>query len=387
MARPTQVENAIMQALTQVLANQQNAQPAPIAPEANRQGSYAWIASQLARNKAKTYGGEVDPVALSEWFRDMEKNFSLFDAREEDKVKLASHFLVKEADRWWTLTGPTATQDPNFDWNRFKSLVETRFYPKELKQQRLKEFMDFKQGKLSIQAYTDKFNELAHYASKFVKDEEDRVYFYKNKLNPKVESMVRRSSTTFVEVYDDAIWAESSLKAIEEDSKIHSSSHSYRSNFHGKRPFVPSTPNYANKRRFVPRMQDHGGQGPRVQEPRGQVPSPTNELEKDRKCYHCRQALHPGVGCYGKPLTCFHCTFTTYAPGPDFCGSDYGVEALHGGNGGNGGYGGYGGYSSYGDGLGSGQNIGEYVTPLQEDDSSESDQQGEASGSGSGYCN
>ncbi|XP_074304874.1 uncharacterized protein LOC141639721 [Silene latifolia] len=307
MVRPTNVENAIMQALTQVLANQQNAQPAPPTHEANRQGCYAWIASQLARNKARTYGGEVDPVALSEWFRDMEKNFSLFDAREEDKVRLASHFLVKEADRWWTLTGPTATQDPNFDWSRFKSLVETRFYPKELKQQRLKEFMDFKQGKLSIQAYTDKFNELAHYASKFVKDEEDRVYFYKNKLNPKVESMVRRSSTTFVEVYDDAIWAENSLKAIEEESKPHSSSHSYRPDFHGKRPFVPSTSNYADKRRFVPRIQDHGGQEPRAQETRGQAHTSTNRLKKDHKCYHCRQALHPGIGCYGKPLTCFHC--------------------------------------------------------------------------------
>ncbi|XP_074271142.1 uncharacterized protein LOC141595070 [Silene latifolia] len=47
------------------------------------------------------------------------------------------------------------------------------------------------------------------------------------------------------------------------------------------------------------------------------------------------------------------------------------------------GYGGYGGYSSYGDGLGSGQNIGEYVTPLQGDDYSGSGHQGEASGSGS----
>ncbi|XP_074300314.1 uncharacterized protein LOC141631556 [Silene latifolia] len=154
----------------------------------------------------------------------MEKNFSLYDVQEKDKVKLASHFLLKDADRWWTLTGSTVTQDPNFDWSRFKTLVETRFYPKELKQQRLKEFMDFKQGKLSFQEYIDKFNGLAHYASKFVRDEEDRVYFYKNKLNPKLESMVRRNSTTFVEVYYDAIWAESSLKAIEEKSKPHTAS-------------------------------------------------------------------------------------------------------------------------------------------------------------------
>ncbi|XP_074313922.1 uncharacterized protein LOC141649120 [Silene latifolia] len=312
MVRPNNVENTILQALTQILQNQQNvnvqAHPAPHVVD--HQGSFSWIASQLTRNKAKTYGGEVDPIELSEWFRDMEKNFSLYDVQDRDKVKLASHFLVKEADRWWTITEPSVTQDPTFDWNRFKTLVETRFYPKELKQQKLKEFIDFKQGGLSVQAFTDKFNDLAHYAPKFVKDEDERVYFYRSKLNPKLESMVRRDSTTFVAVYDDALWAENSLKAIDDDAKTRSHSTSYRPNFHGKRPFVPSpSPNYANKR-FVPRTQEPKVQEPRRQEPSGQVSQSSNNnlnLEKARKCFNCKQALHPGVGCYNRPLTCYHC--------------------------------------------------------------------------------
>ncbi|XP_074278583.1 uncharacterized protein LOC141602175 [Silene latifolia] len=238
-------------ALTQILQNQQhiNVQANPAPQVVDHQGSFASITSQLARNKARTYGGEVDPIELSEWFRDMEKNFSLYDVQDRDKVKLASHFLVKEADRWWTITGPSVTQDPTFDWNRFKTLVETRFYPKELKQQKLKEFIDFKQGGLSVQAFTNKFNDLAHFAPKFVKDEDERVYFYRSKLNPKLESMVRRDSTTFVAVYDDALWAENSLKAIDDDAKSRSHSISYRPNFHGKSPFVPSpSPKFSNKR-------------------------------------------------------------------------------------------------------------------------------------------
>ncbi|XP_074299111.1 uncharacterized protein LOC141630139 [Silene latifolia] len=201
----------------------------------------------------------------------MEKNFSLYDVQDRDKVKLASHFLVKEADRWWTITGPSVTQDPTFDWNRFKTLVETRFYPKELKQQKLKEFIDFKQGGLSVQAFTNKFNDLAHFAPKFVKDEDERVYFYQSKLNPKLESMVRRDSTTFVAVYDDALWAENSLKAIDNDAKTRSHSTSYRPNFHGKRPFVPSPSQNNPNKRFVPRAQEPRVQEPRRQEPSGQV--------------------------------------------------------------------------------------------------------------------
>ncbi|XP_074290724.1 uncharacterized protein LOC141617422 [Silene latifolia] len=291
MVRPTNVENTIMQALSQILQNQQNVKapgnPNPGPHDGNRKGNCAWIASQLARNKARTYEGEVDPIELSEWFRDMEKNFSLFDVQEQYKVKLTSYFLVKEADHWWTMNGPSVIQDPTFDWSLFKILVETRFYPKELKQQNLKEFIDFKQGGLSVQAYTDNFNDLAHYASRFVRDEDERVYFYKSKLSPKLQSMVRRDSTSFVSVYDDALWGESSLKAIEYDAKSRSSTTSYRPNFHCKRPFVPSTQIYSNKQRFMPRVQgqrvqDHRGQEPRVQEPRGKVLTFTNRLEKDR---------------------------------------------------------------------------------------------------------
>ena len=65
MVRPTNAENAIMQALTQVLQNQQNAAVQPPPFEVNHHGGFPWIASQLSRNRARTYGGEVDPVELS----------------------------------------------------------------------------------------------------------------------------------------------------------------------------------------------------------------------------------------------------------------------------------------------------------------------------------
>ncbi|XP_074277225.1 uncharacterized protein LOC141600867 [Silene latifolia] len=136
MAPTRNVDNAILQALTQILQNQQDIQqnlqnqprpsPPPQFPEGERPGSYTWVASQLTQNKTQTYGGEVDPVALTEWFRELEKSFALYDVREEDKVKLASHFLVKEADRWWTMTSPTSTLEPGFGWDRFKDLVEAR---------------------------------------------------------------------------------------------------------------------------------------------------------------------------------------------------------------------------------------------------------------------
>ena len=103
MVRPPNVDNAILQAFTKILQNQQeannNVDANPPVHQGHRQGSFAWVASQMSRSHAKTYGGEVDPVALSEWFRDMEKSFTLYEVEEQDKVKLVSNFLVREAYR------------------------------------------------------------------------------------------------------------------------------------------------------------------------------------------------------------------------------------------------------------------------------------------------
>ena len=62
----------------------------------------------------------------------MEHQFTLFRVEDEDKVNIASHFLEKEADRWWVMTKPSAEVVPGFDWEIFKTLVEKRLYPQEL---------------------------------------------------------------------------------------------------------------------------------------------------------------------------------------------------------------------------------------------------------------
>ncbi|XP_074306012.1 uncharacterized protein LOC141641240 [Silene latifolia] len=293
------VDNAILQALTHILQNQQDIQQ-------NLQNQPP-LPPLLSFQKVKTRFLHLgDPVALTEWFRELEKSFALYDVREEDKVKLASHFLVKEADRWWSMTSPTSTLEPGFGWDRFKDLVEARFYPKELKQQRLKEFMNLKQGSLSVQAFTDKFNELAHYASRLVKNEEEKAFFYLDKLTPKLKSLIRRDSTSFVSIYDDALWAESSIRAIDEEARashtslgkrpLYSTSRHYVA---PSRSFVPtSSPSYPNKKRFVPSGQ--ANQGARL--------SPSNDKNpKGRMCYHCKKPLHPGIRCFDKKIVCFSC--------------------------------------------------------------------------------
>ncbi|XP_074279051.1 uncharacterized protein LOC141604157 [Silene latifolia] len=77
----------------------------------------------------------------------------------------------------------------------------------------------------------------------------------------------------------------------------------HRPNSRGKRSFVPSSSSSAKKKKKpFPR-----GQVPSGQVQGGQAPSSEDNPEETRKCFKCRQAYHPGIGCFDMPLKCYLC--------------------------------------------------------------------------------
>ena len=244
--------NAALMAAVGTLMEQVNSINANTQPQSQNSNSnhsqgnhYTAIASQIARSRARTYDGTIDPILLSEWFRDMEKQFTLYRVDDADRVNIASHFLVKEADRWWAMIKPTAEVVPGFGWDSFKVLVEKRFYPQELRLRKISEFLAFKQGTLSVQAYTDQFNHLAHYAGHLTRTEEEKMFFYRDGFSAKIQSMIRREAATTEMVYNDALWAEGSIEAQRVEAAASRS-------VPFQKPFTPSHQRGQASKRFKP---------------------------------------------------------------------------------------------------------------------------------------
>lgn len=49
-------------------------------------------------------------------------------------------------------------------WDELVEAFLNRFFPLELRKAKEEEFMNLKKGKMSVQEYTLKFNQLAHYS-------------------------------------------------------------------------------------------------------------------------------------------------------------------------------------------------------------------------------
>ncbi|KAF3645983.1 putative hyoscyamine 6-dioxygenase-like [Capsicum annuum] len=84
---------------------------------------------------------------------------------EVEGVELATYQLKDVANQWYNewedVKGDSA--EPTV-WDEFVEAFLDRFFPLELREAKVEEFINIKQGKMSVQEYTLKFNQLARYA-------------------------------------------------------------------------------------------------------------------------------------------------------------------------------------------------------------------------------
>ncbi|KAK9676724.1 hypothetical protein RND81_11G095500 [Saponaria officinalis] len=84
---------------------------------------------------------------------------------------------------------------------------------------------------MTMQGYTDKFNELSRFAGYLILTEADKIQRYERRMTPKIRAYLAGiPSTTFQQAYDRALAV---YEAVEAENAT-------RNRF-GKRPFTPSS--------------------------------------------------------------------------------------------------------------------------------------------------
>ena len=65
--------------------------------------SGAKLFKEFAGFNPPVFKGEMDPLVIDGWEREMEKLFKVVDVPKEKMVTFASHYLRGNADDWWKL--------------------------------------------------------------------------------------------------------------------------------------------------------------------------------------------------------------------------------------------------------------------------------------------
>ncbi|XP_012837830.1 PREDICTED: uncharacterized protein LOC105958366 [Erythranthe guttata] len=198
------------------------------------------------------FHGGPSPTVAEEWIKSLEVIFEYMVMNDNDRIHCALFLLKNEARNWWE--GAKSGIDlANTTWEAFKVLFFEKYFSKNVRAQKLKEFLELKQGNLTVAEFTRRFEQGSLYAPFISKDDTEKMNHYLRGLNPIIKRDVRlTSASTFRGVVDKALEAEQDEMEIRQWRPPHdASSRPWKkpnlNNAKGKQPINRATVTPSNK--------------------------------------------------------------------------------------------------------------------------------------------
>ena len=83
------------------------------------------------------------------------------------RIRLATFQLKGESQIWWDLVRPS--RDPEtMTWGECRELFMGKFFPASTRHAKVREFLELKQGNMTVLKYVAKFTELARFGDDYV---------------------------------------------------------------------------------------------------------------------------------------------------------------------------------------------------------------------------
>jgi hypothetical protein len=118
-----------------------------------------------------------------DWLRSIEKKLQVVQCNNREKVLLASHHLSGPATDWWVAYMEAHDEPESINWTEFRATFCEHHVPKGVIKLKKKEFLDLKQGSMSVNEYVTKFTQLSRYAPHEVDTDEKKKECFLNGLN------------------------------------------------------------------------------------------------------------------------------------------------------------------------------------------------------------
>jgi len=108
-----------------------------------------------------TFKGRYDPDGAQTWLKEVERIFRVMQCTEAQIVRFGKHMLAEEADDWWVSTHPLLENEgEGVTWAVFRREFLNRFFPEDVRGKKEIEFLELKQGDMSVTEYAANFVEL-----------------------------------------------------------------------------------------------------------------------------------------------------------------------------------------------------------------------------------
>ncbi|GAU36171.1 hypothetical protein TSUD_274490 [Trifolium subterraneum] len=160
---------------------------------------------RVLKHKPTFFTGGFNLDGVVKWVEEVEIIFDVMECAEEHKLTLGTYVLREEANQWWKNAklrigggGIVIT------WEMFKREFFNKYFPADVKNKKVVEFMKLEQGNMSIAEYVAKFDSLCVFSRHYntPEAENDKCVKFESSLHPDIKHIIGfaeiRNFTTLV---------------------------------------------------------------------------------------------------------------------------------------------------------------------------------------------
>ncbi|XP_012846710.1 PREDICTED: uncharacterized protein LOC105966666 [Erythranthe guttata] len=191
----------------------------------------------LRMNPSEFHGG-TDPTIAEEWIKSLEVIYDYMQMTDRDRVHCAIFLLRNEARHWWEGI-KEGTNLETLPWTEFKVQFFEKYFSKDVRAHKLKEFLELRQGDLPMIEYIRRFERGCLYAPFIVRDAEEKKNHFIRGLQPEIRRDIRMSdASTFRQLVDKALMAAQDERDIQNSRRPQGvTQRPWKKNNFGNRPF------------------------------------------------------------------------------------------------------------------------------------------------------
>ena len=121
-------------------------------------------------------------MVADHWFMQVEKVLEAMEITSNTtRIRLAAFQLEGEAQIWWNWA-KTSKDLKAMTWAEFQELFMGKYFPDTARHAKAQEFLELKQGTMTVMDYVARFTELAHFDDDYVATDMAKVRRFENGL-------------------------------------------------------------------------------------------------------------------------------------------------------------------------------------------------------------
>ncbi|GAU25114.1 hypothetical protein TSUD_274030 [Trifolium subterraneum] len=257
---------------------------------------------RFLKHKPSFFTGGFNPDEAVKWVEEVEIIFNVMECAEENKLTLGTYVLREEANQWWKCAKlRLGERRVVITWEMFKREFFTKYFPADVKNKKVIEFMKLEYGSMTVAEYAAKFDSLCVFSPHYntPEAENDKCFKSESGLHPDIKHNIG-----FAEIQNFTTLV-AKARICDEDGKAKSN---YFKAMRGKgqdrgKPYDVKEKGNVRSRRA--KEKDSGGDNCYKC---GKSGHRAWECKKDNtNCFNCGKEGHTAIDCKTPTPTCFNC--------------------------------------------------------------------------------